>query len=167
MKERLFSRLRNKYSNLKTREKWLLGLALGLILFLFVDWFFISPIANHNEELVLRTKEAVQLLADIRNYAIHKELQKDFFRGKTSDFLTLFMQKAKESQFWPVRLKKTENFSKGILVSFDGDGNIQKILDFILELERMNFIVLFQRANIVFTKGAEYHFEGEILVVRE
>jgi hypothetical protein len=166
MKNGLFSRLKDKYSGLKSREKWLLKIALAVILFLLVDRGLIDPIMSYNEELSARTMEKTQLLSDIRKYVLHKEWQKDLFKGKASDFLELFMQEAKDGQLGSVNIKKTESSDKGISVSFNIDGDIQKILDFILKLEKLDFVALFQNVNIVLIKGSEYHFEGEIFVIK-
>lgn len=162
----LFSRLKDKYGGLKPREKLLFRIALVIIAFLLIDRVLIAPVMNYGDELNTRTAEKTQLLADIRKYAAHQEWQKDLFKGKASDFLNLLMQTAKDCQMGPVQLRKTETSDKGILVRFESDGNIQKILDFILKLEKMDFVVLFQKADVVLKKGSEYHMDAEILVIK-
>lgn len=166
MNKVLFSRLKDKYGSLNPREKWLVNIAVGVLLFFICDLVLISPFRNYNDELASRLNEKSMLLSDIKNYISRKEYQKELYKGKASDFLDVFLRAAKESGLGPVRLKKTENSDKAVLVYFESDGNIQKILDFVLKLEKMEFFVFFQNMEIVWVKGSEYHFEGIIQVIK-
>jgi hypothetical protein len=166
MKNALFSQLKDRFIGLKPREKWLAIIALFFILFFLVDRILIVPFSKMNADLIAQTQEKLQMLSGIRNYVQHQEWQKDLYKGKASDFLNLFMKAAKDSRLELVRLKKTENSDKGILVRFEGDGNIRNILDFILKLEKMDFVVLFQKLDLAASKAPEYHFDGEIQVVK-
>jgi hypothetical protein len=165
MKSGLFSRLKDKLKSLNAREKWLFLIGAVIFSFLLADRLILSPMRNYSEELALKTEEGLKTLAYLRNYTLHKEWQKDLFKGKTSDFLNILMRAAEESQLGLLKLKKTENTDRAFLVHFESTGNIQKILDFILKLEKMDFLTFFQKVDIQFLKGSDYHFEGIIQVL--
>ncbi len=166
MKNALFSRLKNKFDGLNARERFLVLIGLFILMFFLFDMIVFSPFTKANAALTVQTQEKIQLLSGMRNYVLHKEFQKDLFRGKASDFLALFMQTSKKSQLDLVRLKKTDNNDKEILVRFEGEGDIRRILDFVLNLEKLDFVVQFQKLEFGVMKGSEYHFEGEIRVVK-
>lgn len=165
MFKKLFLNLKDKFENqLTTNEKRLAIIAFIVILIFIIDFCIILPIKNYNSELMANIEEQQKILTGIQNYILHKNENKMLYKGKASDFLKIFYDFISTNDLKLNEIKQLDNLNKDIIIRFTIEGDINKVLVFLLKIEQLEYFVSFNKVDIKYNKGNSYLFNGEIQI---
>jgi len=164
MIKELFSTLKSKYQSLGGREKLLVIIASALLGLLIVNGLFIQPLQNKRQSLLARKKTLQAKLKQLRLLAYKSGKRQAFFQGKDSDVINFIVEQLSENSINERELKQETDSRDNLIVKIKAKGKLNDLLRFIALMEKQNFYMGFQRANLKHQSHEGYTFAGELLV---
>lgn len=161
-----YLKLKDKYYQLSTNEKRLLIIALVFISVLLIDRIIILPLRKYNTQLTKEREIYLKQLLRVKKHSIQSKHNFTLYKGKESELLTIIKKEINKFQLNTILLKPGTETQNEYIFKLKLEGNIESILDLIAQTEAIDFLIIWQKADIKFYKGKKYILNGEIKIYK-